>query len=350
MSVPIPTTRYRGSPAAGAQPVPAGVARRAVEWLIELKAEPVSPAMTEAWQRWRAAHADHERAWQRIESVNDKLGALASPINASISHAVLEAPHSPARRQAVRSLLMLLFAGGAVWAVERKTPWREWTADQQTAIGERRTLTLEDGTRVSMNTGTALDVRYNASERRLRLLAGELLITTAADAAGRPFRVETEQGEVQALGTRFTVRQSDDVTELAVFEGAVRITPRHALSAPLVLQAGWQTRFTALSVDGQQSADRNRAAWADGFIIAKGMRLADFLAELGRYSPRSLSCAPSVADLRISGSYPLNDIDRVLRVLAEMLSLQVQTVTRFWGLQTVRISMAPRAGQGGGAG
>ncbi|MGR9580640.1 DUF4880 domain-containing protein, partial [Pandoraea sputorum] len=91
--------------------VPAHVAERAVEWLIELQNDAVSPEVIAAWQQWRDAHPDHERAWKRIESVRGKLQPLASPVEASIAQAALTPPASSARRRTVKTLAVLLFAG-----------------------------------------------------------------------------------------------------------------------------------------------------------------------------------------------------------------------------------------------
>ncbi|MDQ8023670.1 MAG: FecR domain-containing protein [Moraxellaceae bacterium] len=324
------------------QPLSPAVAQRAIEWLITLQSVPVSPSSVAAWQQWRAADPEHERAWQRIEAVNSKLRHLGAPERAALAQAVLTAPASPGRRQALGALAALVFAGGVAWAGHDSTTWRSWTADHRSTRGERRRLTLDDGTQLVLNSDSAINVAFSAHERRLRLIAGEVLISTARDDAGRPFLVETTEGEARALGTRFTVHQQAQHTGIAVFEGAVRVTPRGAPHAALVLQAGEQARYGALGVESAHAAEEERAAWADGFIIARSMRLADFVAELDRHSTRPLGCDPAVADVRVSGSFPLADIDRVLHAVASTLDLQIETVTRLWGWQTVRITLAPR--------
>jgi transmembrane sensor len=328
------------------QSVPADVAQRAVEWLVDLQAEQVHPEVWDDWRRWRAAHPDHERAWQRIAAINGqvfgKLHGLASPVKSALVQAALTPPRSTARRNAISTLTVLIFSGGAVWRVQTEDPWHAWVADHRTAVGERRTVTLSDGTVLSLNTSSAVDVRFGPTERRVRLVAGEISVTTARDAAARPFLVETAHGEARALGTRYTLRLLGEATAVTVFEGAVMISPRHLPGSPQLLPSGQQTRFTADTVELPHVADQDSSAWTDGFIVAKGMRLTDFLAELNRYSHRSLSCDPAVADLRVSGSYPLANIDKILETLSALLSLQIETVTRFWGLQSVRMCLLPR--------
>ncbi|WDZ96245.1 FecR domain-containing protein [Herbaspirillum sp. WKF16] len=323
---------------AEASSVPPQVAERALEWLVELQAQPVPAATVAAWQCWRAAHADHERAWQRIESVRGRLQPLASPVSAAIAQAALAPRGSARRRQIVKTLAVTLFAGGAAWGAAELAPWREWNADYRTAIGERRTLTLADGTQLMMNTASAADVAYGAGERRIRLLAGEILATTAKDGAARPFLVETAHGAAHALGTRYTVRLLGERTEVSVYQGAVRLAPRQGPAR--VLQAGERGSFSATGADAASPADAAAIGWTDGFIIARGMRLDDFLAELGRYSRDALSCDPAVAGLRVSGSFPVADTGRVMETVAGTLSLQAEVRERFWGARHVRL--APR--------
>lgn len=328
-----------------AAPIPGNVAQRAVEWLVELQSDDASPHLLDEWRRWRAAHPDHERAWLRIESVNGRLRRLATPVNAAIAHATLTAPASPRRRRAIGTLAALVLAGGAAWMVHDGTRWREWTADHHTAVGERRRIALDDGTAVMLNSGSAIDVNYGPTERRVRLVAGEVFIVTAKDAGHRPFLVDTAAGEAQALGTRFTVRQYDAAVDVAVYEGAVQVRVRDGVDPPPIVRAGQHLHFGAGVAETTQPADELGMAWTDGFIVAKGMRLADFLAELNRHSPRALSCDPALADLRVSGSYPLADIDKVLDALAATLSLRVETTTRLFGFGSARVTLKPRTPQ-----
>lgn len=326
--------------------VPQDIARRAVEWMVELQSPPVPDELRREWQQWLASHPDHERAWQRIEAVNDRLRGLGAPQHPAVTAALLAPRGSNGRRQAVKVLSVLIFTGTVAWTVEEQLPWRTWRADERTGAGQRRQIALADGTRVALNTGTAFDIAYDSGARRLRLLAGEILVTTARDGADRPFLVHTAQGELQALGTRFAVRLHPHATQVSVFEGAVALRPaRLAAGLPTaVLQAGQQALFGSDAVMPALAADEDSVAWTDGFLIAKGMRLAALMAELGRYSDVTLGCAPEVAELRVSGSYRLDNIDRVLETLSAALDLEIETTTRFFGQFRSSIRLAPRQG------
>ncbi|MDC8756794.1 FecR domain-containing protein [Janthinobacterium fluminis] len=312
--------------------IPPRIARRAVRWLVELQEDGAGGRSAEALQRWRASHPDHERAWQRIEAFNGRLLGLASPLGARVAHAALAPPRSPQRRAALKSLAVLLFAGGGAWLAQERAPWRVWLADERTAVGQRRTVVLADGSTVDMNTDSAISVRFSAGERRLRLLAGEVLVSTGKDGgrAARPFLLETAHGELQPLGTRFLVRQHGDFCALAVFEGAVAVRPRGRAALAYTLRAGSQLRFSADGAGAPAPLDAHAGAWVDGVLVASGMRLDDFLAELARHRPGRLRWDADVAGLRVSGSYPLADTDRILAALAATLPLQVRFISRYW--------------------
>lgn len=315
---------------------------RAVEWWMELQSGNDNPAQQLALATWCAEHPDHERAWQHICNVSSRFRGLAEAggdeahSRSAAARAALTRPGTARRHASVKILATLLFAGGASWLAGEQLPWRAWSADVRTVPGERRSITLADGTRVTLNTDSAINIAFTATRRRLQLVRGEILVETGHrdGAQPRPFSVESAQGNMQPLGTRFAVRQQSSMTRLDVFEGSVRVTPFDAPSSMLVVHAGERTHFTRDKIGTVQGIGDNEAAWTEGLIVASGMRLGDFVAELDRYRAGHLSCDAAVADLRLSGTFPLNDIDRVLQTLANTLPVEVVFVTRYWG--TVR--------------
>ncbi|MBB4845117.1 transmembrane sensor [Paucibacter oligotrophus] len=345
-------------------PIPPQVRQRAAEWLVELQADTADDATRQRWRQWRDAHPDHERAWQRMAAFSERLqgmpAALARNTLAATAKSSSDVVRTP-RRQAIKTLAVLLFAGGTAWTLREHTPWPELVADARTGPGERRSLTLSDGTRVELNADTALDIRYSGEERLLRLLRGEILITTAHDDApgnerntvGRPFLVETAHGRIRALGTRFAVRRLEvdantgaaDASLVNVYEGAVAIRPRDvngqglpAEGADPVLRAGEAARFTRQAVTPAQAADPATVAWAQGMIVAQDMPLADFVAELNRQTRRDTETGagrwavdPAVARLKVSGTYPLAEPAKVLDMLQTALPIRAERQRRWWG-------------------
>jgi transmembrane sensor len=321
-------------PPATHAPVAPEVAEQAVRWLVDLRGGTASESQRAAWVQWRRENPEHERAWQHIEEVNRRLQGAPG----ALARAVIGAPAKAGRRRALK-LLVLVAAGGASTWTARDAAWvREWTADYRTRPGERLRVALADGSSVMLNGDSALDVSYDGSQRTLRLLRGEILVATAPDlgAAPRPFAVETRHGRLRALGTRFNVRLDSAGTSVAVFDGAVELRPAQRPDPPLVVGAGEQAVLTHTGYGRPAPLEEGAGAWVDGMLVAVGMPLERFLAELSRQRPGRLGCAPEIAQLRVSGTYPLADTDRVLAALERALPVQVKTFTRYW------VSVVPR--------
>ncbi|MFT3720919.1 FecR domain-containing protein [Pseudorhodoferax sp.] len=327
----------RGPPMAGGQPIREAVADQAAQWLTVMMSGEASDDERRRWQRWRAAHPDHERAWQHVEAVVGKFKAMAphAAYNALSAYADGHPGRRPgSRRKALRALLWTGgMLGGAGLLASRTQTWQQLAADFSTGTGEQRRLTLDDGTAVTLNTATAIDVRFDGRQRLVRLAAGEVLVVTghgtAAVADSRPFVVETAEGRIRALGTRFTVRRLAGSTQVAVLESAVEITPCGG-SAPRVLRAGERATFRGDAVGAPEALGAEADAWTRGQLLADGMRLGDFVTEVGRYRPGVLRCAPEVAGLRFSGVFPLQNTDHILSALPRVLPVQVRWRTRYW--------------------
>lgn len=317
-----------------ATPDPA-LLEEAAGWLVRFQSETLSVADRAAFERWRDRSAAHAAAWRRVEDMLRSFGQVPPALGAHTLRR-LDRIERPARRQVLRTAGGLLLAGPAAWLAWREVPWREWSADARTAIGERRQMLLADGTRLWLNTATAVDIQYSARQRLVWLRAGEILLTTGKDPAPapRPFLVQTGLGSVQALGTRFMVRDEGAAIQVAVFEDAVEI--RAAGGARRVLRAGQRARFDADAIGPDQAADAAQVSWEHGMLAARNWRLADLVDELARYRRGFLRCDPEVAGLRVSGAFPLADTDASLRLLEKTLPVRIQRVTPYWGTVAAR--------------
>jgi transmembrane sensor len=302
----------------------------AAEWFMILNSGNVHPEETAQWQAWLASHPDHQMAWARVEFYTDKFKSLPPPTAVTASEA-LNAPNLN-RRRMLLSMALLGVAGISGWQISRGRYWQAWSADQHTALGESKTITLTDGSSVILDSGSALNVDFSVNLRRLQLLKGEIYIETAADTVGwkRPFVVDTGEGRVKALGTRFSVSQHEDLTQVTVFQDAVEIQPASAMSAKQTLHAGQEAHFAANRIEPIRSHTQHKPAWTQGFIVADDLPLSEFLLQLSRYRPGYITCAPEIADLRIIGSYPLKDTDKILAFLEANLPVKLSHPLPFW--------------------
>ncbi|KPD29026.1 MULTISPECIES: FecR domain-containing protein [Pseudomonas aeruginosa group] len=315
-------TGFAGPPAAEA--IAPQVLGEAASWLLLMQEGPLAPAQQAELESWRLRSAEHQRAWRRAERLLANIGSLPP----ALARRTLERPGGSGRRAVLRGLA--LFIGGAplAWWGWRAQLWRDgFGADHLTAVGERRHLTLEDGSQVEMNTDSALDLRYDAGQRLLRLYRGEIYIRTAADRREppRPFLVRTEQGLMRALGTAFSVRREGTETVLAVYEGAVQVRPEDAASAAdgRVIEAGQRVRFDRQRIGPVESAGEAALAWRQGLLVADEMPLRQWAGELMRYGSESIECEPSLGPLRVSGTFPVDDLPLALAMLAQTHGLRL---------------------------
>ncbi len=296
---------------------------QAAQWYSRLACEDATPEDQLAWQAWLDAEPLHHWAWQQAERLQSRLRGMPGPL---ARHALGLADRN--RRAVLKTLVLLAGTGALGWGGSRAVHERAWLADRRSGIGERTDTLLADGSRLQLNSDSAVDIRYGPHQRLLVLRRGELLLTTHPDPLGRPLAVQTPAGLVQALGTRFSVRLADDGVTVAVFHSRVRIVP--AQGSPVLLEAGQQCRFDARGAGRVEPLAAGRDAWSKGLLVANDQRLDHFLAELSRHRPGLLRCDPSIAGLRISGTFALDDTDQALRALADSLPVRIERRTRYW--------------------
>ncbi|MDO7895971.1 FecR domain-containing protein [Pseudomonas citrulli] len=303
-------------------PLDPKVLEEAAEWLMRLSEGGFSDTERAEWECWKVSSPERDRAWARAQLLQSKLGGLP----ATLAMSTLDRPSHPDRRRALGKLALLLAAVPTGWGSWKLAQQQPWSADYRTAIGQRRELSLADGSRITLNTDTAVDILFDTQQRLVALREGEILVQTAPDASAlaRPFLVSTGQGRMQALGTQFTVRQVQARTQLAVLDGAVRVElAEGGQQAPLIVAAGQRTDFSTRDFGPLAPTDRNASAWTQGMLVVDKMRLADFVDELARYRRGLLRCDPAIAGLRISGAYPVSDTQRTLNMLAQTYPILV---------------------------
>lgn len=319
--------------ASGVSAMPShAVLEQAADWYACLRDGEASFDQREAWQVWLQADSEHQLAWQYVQQVCrgfEPLWDMPQPQQMAECLQQTRQSRSASRRR-------LLTGAGVMLTASVLGYWRQhWLpaglmalgADLRTAKGEQREWMLADGSRVWLNTDSAINLALDARLRKIELVLGEVFIQTAADAR-RPLVVHTDHGRMQALGTRFNVQRMPTKTCLAVFEGAVAVRTRQGREA--IVQAGQQLEFNAQAMFSQGSAPSAREAWTQGVLVADNIRLADLVDELRRYRPGHLGLAEELAELRVYGHFPLREPDRVLQMLAMALPIRIEQRFDWW--------------------
>ncbi|MFA5495060.1 MAG: FecR domain-containing protein [Porticoccaceae bacterium] len=301
------------------------VLEAAAAWYVDLRDTGAEDPLREAHRQWLAQHPAHRQAWARVEKLQRTLDAAPR----AITRSTLDSARAT-RRQAIKALSLVLVAGvaGAAWRYRGGVD--ELTADYRTAIGGSAQATLSDGSLLRLDTASAVDIRYGDQLREILLHSGEIHITTAPDAAGRPFIVHTRHGSIRALGTAFLVRSDDRQARLGVLRHAVEIRLAERPGQPTRLDAGQQVHFTRWRAETPQPLPAGADAWTRRLLVVSDWPLRQFLDELSRYHRGRLSCDDAVAGLRISGAFHLDDIHAVLGNLTATLPIRVRYLTRYW--------------------
>jgi transmembrane sensor len=318
------------------KPVSAQVLDAAIAWQLSLDSG--NPVEREEFAKWHAAHEEHARAWRQLGMLDQRFSVASGPART----ALLQSREGIRRR--VRKLgsgmaSVVAVIGLTLFAADRYLPLDYWLADQRTATGEQRTIRLADGTLINLNTHSAVDVRFDEKQRLVVLQEGEILVETGHGDA-RPFIVETREGSMRALGTRFLVKREEQGTRLSVLQSAVAAHPESSPEEQ-ILRAGQQMLIRSDGLGPIVALNPGADAWTRGMLVVDNARLEDLVREIGRYRQGHLGVAPEVADLRITGSFPLQNTDLALNALLPTLPVQIEQHTQWWVTVAARSEAKP---------
>lgn len=284
--------------------------------------EEFTSADMQALEMWKRASEANAQAWTHIERLNQNI----SLINARVGLIALRQAKQ-SRRQFLKQLGLVTAVGVASIYSYRNQGLSGLLADYATGSAVSK-FELADGSVLNVNADTLVDVQYSNQSRRIKLLRGEVMIRTAHDPMHRELSVETEHGLITALGTRFNVKLFNDKTEVTLFEGKLKVLPSQQ-NNHIFLEAGDKLIFDR-ETKANARASFTEDAWVNNMLVVYEMPLAEFLQRLAPYKKGWLSCSQQVKQLRISGSFFLNDIDASLATLEKSLPVKVKHYTRFY--------------------
>lgn len=318
-----------------ATPLPDAVIDAAIIWSIKLNYNNASQQTHLQFKAWLQANPIHASAWERINSLGQPFAQTNLPSSLALS-TLEQADHTRQqhllkRRKTLQLLSLASFIIGSGWGVRTYSPWQRLIADASTRVGEQHSLQLADGTALMLNTDTAVRIDMTGQKRVISLLRGEIMVTTGQDASypnKRPFLVYTPFGKLEALGTRFIVRLTNDAALVTVQEHAVALYP--TVGSSHIVQAGESQWLREHVAEPFISQGFDAGTWADGVISGKNIRLVDLIAELARYRHGYIECNDQVAELRVSGLFHLKDTDQTLQFLAHTQPIALTYRTRFW--------------------
>ncbi|WP_122663215.1 FecR domain-containing protein [Pseudomonas viridiflava] len=295
---------------------------QAIEWHARQASGQFSEGELRAFERWLAADQSHAAAWNVLRT---RLDQTFSHLSGSRARQVLSAGTS--RRHLLRGALAV---GGCTLTARLLTwpgmPLDRLTADVATANAQRQTLVLVDGSSLTLNAESAIDVSFTASMRTVRLLRGGLM--ARIEAQDRPFQLGCRDGSVQLTSGQCVLSQYQDHTQFWLKAGTAQIRSQRQT---LVLTAGQGARLDGLGVHPLPVSQTDPGAWVRGLLEVSDQSLAEVVDRLRPYRRGVLQVSDAAASLRISGVFNLDNSDQALAALKDILPLRID---HYWGLWT----------------
>ncbi|HBP50260.1 DUF4880 domain-containing protein [Pseudomonas sp. FSL R10-0056] len=310
---------------------PDSIDEQAAEWILRLHEEGFSEGLRLEFERWKQQSPQHAAAARRMQDVINRLQALrqqSTPAKAALNAAFAGRKAVTRRKHALRALLIAgCLALPATLLVQSHYP-EQWLADISTGPNDWKTQRLADNSSITLSGTSALNVHFDGQARRIELLQGEVLVDVAHDSA-RPFFVETAQGSMRALGTRFVVKRQGDTTVLSMLQSRVAAQSANEQQT-LEVSAGSRALIRQGSVElaGSISPASIDQAWERHQLVVEDQPLPQVLDEISRHRRGHLQFdRNTLAGLRVSAVLPLDDTDRALQLIADTLPLQIKTYT-----------------------
>lgn len=318
--------------------IPSGIREAAQHWVLRMQSRECGSREREAFERWRHADPVHDAAFRAVEDVWQRSAALAD--DPGMDHILRQARHlSPERSRLRRAapglaiaacLLLAVGVGYNRWHLPEEVP----SIVYATTIGEQRTVALDDGSRVVLDTDSELQVQYGRRERRLTLLRGRADFQVQHD-TDRPFVVLVGDGSITATGTQFHVRTADDASIVTLLEGQVVVAAQSEERAgdQVTLRAGERV---VIRPDGRLGAPERLSetemagarGWTKGMLIVRDWPLSRLVAEINRYTTTPIRLADrSLDDLPMSGSFRASDQQSFLLSLEYSAPVRVDRTT-----------------------
>ncbi|TXI12469.1 MAG: FecR family protein [Rhizobium sp.] len=309
-------------------------------WFFRLQAEDVSTAEKQQFSRWLHEDTAHAEAWRDVHAL---MRSLHAPAQASYNARqaarlwAFDKRRFVARRRTSRrsrtipalgaSCLFFIVAFGAY--VHGPAWYDRWVADYSTVSGQRETITLADGTRVDLNTDTALNIAVTAGSRRVTVLRGEAFFEIAKDP--RPFIVVTRDAESRDIGTAFSVEKSDDNSTVTVQTGIVDVGASIDPDTTVRVTAGEMVDCGAGGLSVLRKADLERQlAWRRGQLIFRQERLSDVVAALNRYrTGRIIIVNPWIGNELVSGTFDIDNPKAPIDALEAVLGVKATYLTSY---------------------
>lgn len=328
------------------------VSEQAADWLVALDDGGLDAAAKREFLAWLKQSPDHIREFLQLSALHvelaqnpeltqtiDELVATANivKLDPASKHNIYQSVNikkSHRLWQTAAAILLSVTLAGGYWLTQEVASDITDPSSYQTTLGEQRSIALDDGSVIVLNTLSNVRVHYDEDGRRVQLLAGEVLFDVAKD-PGRPFVVDAGAMRLEVLGTRFNVYRQEEETVLTVVEGEVAVLNAEQAGvvttlpeSPIKATAGQQVVIENASgaVTQELIPEAGPAiAWTKRKLVFNAVPLIEVAEEFNRYNRRPLRIDDSgLANRPITGIFNAHDADLLAAFLANQPGVVVE--------------------------
>ena len=323
----------------------------AAAWIARLSSDQLTSEDQHRFSCWLSASPEHKLVFDQMSSLWDSLDSVRF---LSSAKDMLESPNNQAPNVCIPEIkrgekhthkfwtkgkgfvaASFLFVALLIVIIPLSTSSLDSPSHQvqapaealrySTVVGERREVILNDGSVIELNTDSVVEVYFDENKREISLVKGEAYFDVAKDRM-RPFVVNTDNGEVMAIGTAFNINHYDDKTIVTVTEGTVAVksmqqdelSSKPTYVAPnqkVVIGEGGLGRVLAISRG-------ENIEWMSNTVVFNEMPLSIALAEVGRYLPFDIRLIdPSLSQIKVSGTFSLGSPQATLEAIVATFNL-----------------------------
>jgi len=311
----------------------------AADWFLLLQKGPEDTELKARFDRWLGSGREHRLAWERTGKAWAAMGQVVPAMQSQWEDAprseakpVMRRPgaarrRAPWRRVSVAAAVVSALCLGLVVAPGLML---RLSANYSTSTAETRTITLQDGSTVTMAAATLIALDYSAGRRGIKLLAGEAYFEVVPD-KNRPFTVEANGVRVEVLGTAFDVQLADGLTSIALAHGSVQASVEGSSATPpeRLVPGDLLTVDPNSAVMTKDTIPVNEIAnWRNGELYVVNATLGSVIEQIQRYHPAWISVPDAaLAHQRVTGFYNLRQPDQALRALVEPYGGKVRSIS-----------------------
>jgi len=306
------------------------IEKQAYDWLVKLETGKMAVGDEDRFVDWLSEDEKHAQAFHQVEKAWQLMHQVgAGEITSN------ERP-APAKKNKLLRLVMpiaatvLLTLSSLFWG---QTAFDATFSDYYTATGKRQQVTLPDGTLLTLNTDSAVDIQYTNDVRTIILKRGEVYVDVAPDKA-RPLTVDAGLLKVTALGTEFMVNKHNKAKpSVTVTEHSVKVENANNSADSMVVNTGQKATILSernvISLTDELNTEHEKS-WLKGKYVFTNQTVEQVISELSRYHAGTIIIRnEEIKQMTISGVLNLEQPLTSLQGLTDILPIKINTITPY---------------------